>query len=945
MMRRTVSFVLLLSASSLLCQPHAPVFNPIPAIAFDTSGPVIRAHTEALKPFTVAGERGVIVGQQDGAFEAWLLPAKILSHLTIEADVEGYTVPIDVNQQSAEIEVRPDRTTITYAHIAFTVRQIMFSPAGAPAGTGPVVLFEFDCLHPTDFTLRFTPELRWMWPERNEGVPGVEWVAPAPNAYERAGGLYVLHSDYPDFAAAVTIPGARPGILAPYQERPQVHPVELKLHIDPARDRGKLFPLLMAYGANISAANSANLAATLEKLGATIPDLYKSHAENWKKTLANSVTIDTPDKALNEAFQWAVISIEQLKTKTIPGQSAELASVSGAGQSAEAGSVSGHDLSRAENSPNNDGALAPEGTAPEETALVAGYYASADSARPGFGWFFGRDALYTLYAVNGYGDFSLSKSELEFLIHRQRADGKIMHEWSQTAAAIDWRSFPYMYAAADSTPLFLLATLDYVRASGDVAFLTAHREAIEKAWEFETSHAPDSAHGGNGIYENTQGTGWVESWPGGLPHQEIYLATLDQQASGAMAQIESLLGDKAKSDAAQARAAAVARTIEEQFYDKEKDCYAFSRNADGSLDHASTVYPALAWWSSPSVTKNAAYLAHPEGCLKQFAAHTLNTDWGLRDLSNEDKYYDGMSYHQGSVWPLFTGWAALAEYRGNQPLAGYQMLMENANLTWAQDLGADTELLSGDFFVPFGRSTSHQLWSSAMVITPTLRGLFGIDIDAQSKTITVNPHLPAGWNQARVEHIQVPGGEISLCFARDGDHLVVYIAAYRGDEWKVRSDLPGVTSGIEEDQHVAKRLGIRPDHGVRIPSPAVEIDDSLETFADRDSPPTPLMSKPPVPGARTNRFRIVRSEYGPGKLTLTMEGLAGTAGMVSLIRSGHIDPKVETTPPAPPGAGQEHASISHHECDAHPSTCKSLPLLLHFPEGEGWKTITVTLTW
>ncbi len=102
-----------------------------------------------------------------------------------------------------------------------------------------------------------------------------------------------------------------------------------------------------------------------------------------------------------------------------------------------------------------------------------------------------------------------------------------------------------------------------------------------------------------------------------------------------------------------------------------------------------------------------------------------------------------MSYHQGSVWPLFTGWAALAEYRGGQPLAGYQMLMENANLTRAQDLGAVTELLSGDFFVPFGRSTSHQLWSSAMVITPTLRGLFGISINAQTKTITVNPHIPA----------------------------------------------------------------------------------------------------------------------------------------------------------------------------------------------------------
>ena len=57
-----------------------------------------------------------------------------------------------------------------------------------------------------------------------------------------------------------------------------------------------------------------------------------------------------------------------------------------------------------------------------------------------------------------------------------------MHEYSQTAAAIDWHSFPYMYAAADSTPLFLLATLDYVRASGDIAFLTdasrRHREGL-----------------------------------------------------------------------------------------------------------------------------------------------------------------------------------------------------------------------------------------------------------------------------------------------------------------------------------------------------------------------------------------------------------------------------------------------------------------------------------
>ena len=257
---------------------QAQTLTSIPAFPFDTSGPVIRAHAETFKPFTVAGERGVILGQQDGTFEAWTLPVKLLSHMTIEANVEGYTVPIDVNQQAAEIEVRPDRTVISYSHVAFTVRQIMFSPNAPLAGTGPMVIYEFDCLHPTDFTFRFTPELRWMWPERNEGVPDAEWVH-GPGGTP---GFYVLHADYPNLAGALTIPGAEPGILAPYQERPQVHPVELKLHIDPARDHGKLFPLLMAVGTTQAAANTAALGATLTRLNAGIAASYQTHAETYK---------------------------------------------------------------------------------------------------------------------------------------------------------------------------------------------------------------------------------------------------------------------------------------------------------------------------------------------------------------------------------------------------------------------------------------------------------------------------------------------------------------------------------------------------------------------------------------------------------------------------------------------------------------------------------------
>jgi glycogen debranching enzyme len=881
------SAMLVVFASATHAQAPAPAFTSLPAISFDESGPVIRAHSEALKPFTVAGERGVLLGQQDGTFEAWILPVKLLSHLTIEADIEGYGVPIDVNPESAEIEVRPDRTTITYAHPGFTVRQIMFSPNEGPASTGPVVLFEFDCLHPTDFTLRFTPNLEWMWPQRNEGNPGADWVP--------RGGYYVLHSDYADLAGAITMPGARPGILAPYQERPQVHPVELKLHIDPVRDRGRLFPLLMAVGMSPAAATDVALGEALAQLNAGIAASYQTHSDEYKKLLANSVSIETPDKALDEDFQWAVVSIEQLRAR----------------------------------------AFDPHSASSNEEALVAGYYTSADSARPGFGWFFGRDALYTLYAVDGFGDFALSKAELEFLIRRQRADGKIMHEYSQTAPAVDWAAFPYEYAAADSTPLFILAVSDYVRSSGDVGFLTAHRDAIEKAWAFEIDPAHDTD--GDGVYDNSQGTGWVESWPEGMPHQEIYLALLEQQSAVAMSQIEDLLGDREKAGLAGKSAASLAITIEREYYDPEKSCYAFSRNIakDGtaSLDRTTTVYPALAWWD-PGPSSGQAILAHPEGCLKQLAAHALNTDWGLRDVADTEKIYDGMSYHQGSVWPLFTGWAAMAEYRGGQPLAGYQLLMENANLTNAQDLGSVTELLSGDFFVPFGRSTSHQLWSSAMVITPILRGLFGIDIDAQKKTITVNPHLPAGWDRASVKHLSLPDGDESLYLSREGDRLSISLSDWHHSKWHLRSDLTGARTAMDTNG----------SETLRIPLPALEVDQFPMKEGGQARNSALLPNQPPDPGARNERFRIVREDYAENKLVLAIEGRANSLGAVDLLRRGQFVPTIQVEPSMPSGSKQNYAAISMRDDSSHDP---SIPILLnfHFPPGEGWKTITVTLTW
>lgn len=909
----------------LVAQTRRPVFEPVAAFPLTHEGLVISRPAEPAQPFTVAGPRGVVVGTQDGSFESWVLPVKLLSHITIEANIEGYPVPIPVNDHAANIEVRPDHTTITYSHPGFTVRQIMFSPGDAGAGnepsTGPVVMYQIDALRPTDFVFRFTPEMRWMWPRRNDGIPGADWVAsvpPAPtNSTEEPAattpGYYVLHMDYPDVAGAVTIPGAVPGVMAPYQERPQVHPLELRLHYDPKRDGDNFFPLLMAVGTTPKTASEEALGEALKRLNDNITADYEAEAKHYREVLATSTSIDTPDKKLNDAFKWGVVSIEQLRTLEYPGPAS------------------------------------PAGVTSPETAMVAGYYQSADSARPGFGWFFGRDALYTLYAVNGFGDFALTRSELEFLMRRQRADGKIMHEYSQTAndPSVDWKSFSYMYAASDATPLFLMAVRDYYRASGDVDFLKAHRDVIEKAWAFETDAAHDTDH--DGIYDNSQGTGWVESWPGAMPHQEVYLALLDEQASRAFGMMETALGDSSKADAAQARAKQIAETIEKEYYDAQKGCYAFATNPaemgkavpNSPVDRTRTVYPAIAYWD------DGTSLVHPEACLSEWAGPTLDTDWGLRDVANDEPYYDGMSYHQGSVWPLFTGWAALAEYRAGQPLAGEQLLMQNVDLTWAQDPGAVTELLSGDYFVPFGRSTSHQLWSSAMVITPILRGLFGIELDAAGNVVTVNPHLPAWWAHATVSNLHVGNKVVSLDFNQadehDGNHFldranapltVIANASERdgGQPAKValRSDIPGVReSGT--DSH---RANVAAGATLQFPSSAVE--------------PILPEDRLPVPGSRTGQLKVLSTNYGESQLALELSGMPDSSAILYLRQNGpyrriQIKGDLENKGDA--------AKLFRNIDGMPPSTLATDPrwqpwaLQLHFPDGQGWQTIKVTLTW
>jgi glycogen debranching enzyme len=795
---------------------------------------VIRSDAMAEKPFTVTGPRGALLGQQDGSFEAWIFPWKILSNLRISAEMKDYAAPIDVNQQAATIEVRPGHTTITFSHANFTIREILFAPQDGPDGV--LVFYKIEAVRPMTLTFSFTPDMKRMWPALSDDRPGPEWVKTGNSGY------YILHMNTPDHAAAVTIPDAQPGILQPYQERPRNYPLQFVLHFDPAADTGKLFPLLMTTADTVAEVKA--LGTRLTALAGQFQNLYSRTQDYYAKFSSSHLSIDTPDEKLNQAFSWAEVAIDQLRVQTTPSHA--------------------------------------------ETALVAGFYPSGDSTRPGFGWYFGRDALWTLYAVNSYGDYQLTRDELDFLLARQSPEGKIPHEWSQTAELLDWRSLPYAYASADANPLLLMAVHDYAKVSGDIRFVQAHWKALALAWNFECSHDSD----GDGIYENTEGTGWVESWPPGMPHQEIYLAALDQQASTAMADLARSTGHDDIAQQAALRAGKIGAAIEKEYLLPGGGFYAFSRNADGTTDPSPTIYPAVAAWDG------SYQLQHAGPMLDRWAAAEFSTDWGTRDLSPTVSFYDPISYHQGTVWPLFTGWVSVSEYRQGRSLSGYAHLMQNAGLTWTQDPGAVTELLSGQYFAPLGRSTSHQLWSSAMVISPILRGLFGLEWDAAANKLTITPNLPAQWDKAALHHVPLGGGDLDLEMTREGTMLTVRATGAAAQQLVLASHTRG-----------AKTAG----NVLRIPLPAVEvsIDQAL-----------------PAPGATTQKMKVIDQQPALNSLVLTLSAAANSHQNM-LLRMNDIRAKL-------------HVEGAQMSSAGSPSL---RPLQVDFGPGEGYVEKTVKFTW
>lgn len=749
--------------------------------------------------FDKVGRKFALLGTEAGTVEAWAYPLKLLRHFELSFLIGSSTEPISGRDIVRSVRVAPEATTLTFAFQSFTVRATYVA---SPAEAGAVILLAVDATEPLTIVASFLPVLQPMWPA---GLGGqyASWDGKLK--------AYLISEPTRRNHGFIGSPAAE-GISYTPAHMLSDSPNQFKVVVgEPKAVGDKFIPLILAGGKGAR----EDVRKTYERLAADPRAVYQAAREHFRKLQAETLRVSTPERDFDKAFAWAKVAYDNLF-------------------------VDNPDLG---------------------LGLVAGLGLSGTGGRPGFGWFFGGDAYLNSFSLLGMGSFETVREMLSFTRRFQRADGKMAHEVSQSAGFIRWfEDYPYAYIHADTTPLYIVALEEYVRASGDRGFLRESWPSLRKAFDWCLTTDSD----GDGLMDNRKaGLGALEFGALTGIQTDVFLAAAWCRAARAMARMAGILGEKKDADRAGVAADKALAAFRSQFIDLETGLYVYALHAGGEKVREVTPWPSfgLAW-----------DLAAGEGAvrtLERLCRPDMMTDWGVRMISSESGRYDPLSYNYGAVWPFLTGWLATALYRNGFPLQAEAALSANVRHTFENGLGSVTELFTGVRNIWPAEAVAHQGFSTGGIVLPVVKGLLGIEIDSLSKSLVFRPSFPAAWEKASIEGIRAGGATFNIEYSRGEQGIVVRFTGRGAEGWTVVA-APGLGPGARVSAARLNGAGrrfedFRSERAVR---PEVRFAASGSDVLEFDIPPfveiLPNEARPEI-GAPSRGLRL-ESVRGDGRL-------------------------------------------------------------------------------
>ncbi len=615
--------------------------------------------------FDVGGRRILIMGSDaSGIKEVWAHPLRILKNVKVGFRI-GNRETVWTDTLQPQITVRPESLTRKFNLDGVTIEETTFASLSSPCGA---MHFEVTGSESVEIVLTASIDLRIMWPlsERatgslsycwDEWLQGTVVVADAVKAVALLGGS-LQPAEYIIGRNVEIKEGVGRFVGVPTDG------VQVAVGLRYAVGGGTTHCTIAFAGSSVSEREAT---AAYRRMCSHPSARLDEQAKYFKSLLASSSQfiashsqLLAPNSELMTAFSWALVATDRFFVET-PGVGASLM----AGYSTtQSGWNGGHTI----------------------------------SGRPGYAWYFGRDSVWTALAMLAYGDFAKVRSVLEFLGTYQDITGKIAHEITTSGHV--------HYDAADATPLYIILMGRYLRASGDKRFVRQEFPRLREAIDFCFSTDTDGDH----LIENTNvGHGWIESGPLFPTHAELYLNACWCTALEEAAFVAERLKRKEAVRGWRLEAKRIRRIINERFWNPATGFYNFARNADGTFNTARTILPTVAMYLGLTDPEKATQ------CLREIASEKFSSDWGVRMIANDDPMYNPEGYHYGSIWPLFTGWTALAELKYGLREEALKHLTDTLMLSKRFALGYIPEVLHGERRELAG-VCPHQAWSEALAV-------------------------------------------------------------------------------------------------------------------------------------------------------------------------------------------------------------------------------------
>ncbi|MCO6472768.1 MAG: hypothetical protein J5I57_03475 [Melioribacteraceae bacterium] len=656
--------------------------------------------------FDLAGERILIIGnEQSGINEVWTHP--FMAFRDYEVGIQfSYADSIHwLKNERPRVEVDPESFRRIYKFKRAYLTELISVDVKNPQG---VVHYEYRGVYPAQLFVKFKSNLRIMWPYSEKVNPKINY------SFSKKSNFFFFTNKDEDLSAIL---GSNKLIsnhlIGRYSE----------ITFNDSSFNGNLteeFLCSAAFSINLDMNDNVDVifSGTDQSITKTVDyfsqaafepkQIYKNSKQYYEALLKEKLMFDSPDDEFDLSYKWAAIGSDKFMVNT-----------------------------------------------PElGKALVAGY-AGTDkgwdgehevNGRPGYSWYFGRDSEWSAFAFLSFGEFQKVRENLEFLQKYQDLNGKIFHELTTSGFV--------HYDASDATPLYLILMGRYLRYTGDLEFVQKYWEHVEAAMKFLLS--TDTDH--DNLIENTNvGHGWVEGGALFGSHTSLYLASCWAEALREYGFMADALGKPGEYKKSKNLYDVVINQINNKFWNEGESYLYHGMFRDNSFHQEKTIMPSIPmlFGQLDDVKTNVM--------LEDFASYEYTSDWGVRIVGRSSSFFRPNGYHTGSVWPLFTGWVSLAEFRSGRYLQGFTHLKNNLNVYKNWSLGYIEEVLNGEIYEPSG-VCAHQCWSQTMAVQPAIEGMLGLSPDAIIKKLSISPRIPFDWNFLNVSNIKFAEHSIDFNF-------------------------------------------------------------------------------------------------------------------------------------------------------------------------------------